>query len=96
MCAIGVYKGVRDAGLQIGTDVSVAGFDDISLAQLIQPTLTTVHQPLDDMARIALERLITMIQKPNTDPGASVRIAPRLMSRESTAGVTLTSSVTTP
>jgi DNA-binding LacI/PurR family transcriptional regulator len=84
MSALGVYRGVRDAGYEVGTDVAVVGFDDIPLAQLVQPTLTTVRQPLEEMAGIALGRLLDMINEPTVDHGPSVRLAPELIVREST------------
>ena len=44
--AIGAMRALRDLGLAIPGDVSVVGFDDIDLAQHVDPPLTTVHQPI--------------------------------------------------
>ena len=55
--AIGVMEAVRERGLRIPDDVSIVGFDDIPQAANMHPTLTTVHQPLEDMGRVATQLL---------------------------------------
>ena len=55
MYVIGACAAVREAGLRVPDDVSVVGFDDIALAKLFNPPLTTVHQPLVEMARLAVD-----------------------------------------
>jgi LacI family transcriptional regulator len=55
--AIGVLEAARLAGLSIPSDLSVVGFDDTKIARWSAPQLTTVHQPLDDIARVALSCL---------------------------------------
>ena len=54
--ALGVYQAARELGLRIPTDLSVVGFDDLPIAALVDPPLTTVHQPLTEMA-VAATRL---------------------------------------
>jgi LacI family repressor for deo operon, udp, cdd, tsx, nupC, and nupG len=56
--AIGFIKTIRDAGVSVPQDVSVAGFDDIEYASLLSPALTTMHQPRAEIGRIAAEQLI--------------------------------------
>lgn len=82
LLAIGAYRGIRDEGLSIGIDIAVVGFDDIFLSEIIQPTLTTIHQPLDKMAELAVSSLIRMIDSA-TPPVASIRLPPKLIARES-------------
>ena len=48
--ALGVYQAAREARLHIPEDLSVVGFDDLPVAQWVGPPLTTVRQPLMDMA----------------------------------------------
>jgi LacI family transcriptional regulator len=55
--AIGVYRAASRLGLRIPDDLSVVGFDDIGHAQDVDPPLTTVRQPLVEMARRAVELL---------------------------------------
>lgn len=54
--ALGVLAGLRARGLEVPRDVSVAGFDDIKTLPDIVPPLTTVHVPLDEVARDAIYR----------------------------------------
>ena len=58
LMAIGVYKALQEAGRTIPEDVSVVGFDGINLADFLHPTLTTVVQPREEMARCAVNELI--------------------------------------
>jgi LacI family transcriptional regulator len=56
--AIGAMGSIRSAGLRIPEDISIVGFDDIDQASATWPPLTTVAQPIEQMARIATELLI--------------------------------------
>lgn len=56
--AMGVYEAARQLGLRIPEDLSVVGFDDIQTAALLSPALTTVKQPLQDMARASVRMIV--------------------------------------
>ncbi|SEB41629.1 transcriptional regulator, LacI family [Paramicrobacterium humi] len=56
--AIGAMSALREAGLEPGRDIGVAGFDDISTARDVTPPLTTVAIPLETVGRIAVERAL--------------------------------------
>jgi DNA-binding LacI/PurR family transcriptional regulator len=86
MCALGIIAGARDAGLQVGTDLSVVGFDDIVLADLATPPLTTVRQPLPAMADAAFAHLRAGIERAGNGgaPGGSLLLRPELVVRSST------------
>ncbi|WP_410813903.1 LacI family DNA-binding transcriptional regulator [Micromonospora sp. 067-2] len=84
MCALGVSAGIRDAGLLVGQDVSVVGFDDIVLADLAAPPLTTVRQPIADMATAAFRHLVARIDDPDGSPSQSLLLRPELVVRAST------------
>lgn len=60
--AFGVFDAAKHAGLAIGRDISVIGFDDIPMAAQIYPPLTTVRQPLADMGETAMELLVALLQ----------------------------------
>lgn len=58
--ALGVYQAAREAGLRIPTDLSVVGFDDLPVTALADPPLTTVRQPLVEMAAAATEMALAL------------------------------------
>jgi len=68
--AIGVIRGVRRAGVRVPEDVSVIGFDNVALAEIVDPELTAVAAPLRTMGIIGINHLITMIggATPSRDP----------------------------
>lgn len=58
MVAIGALIALQELGVRVPEDVSVVGFDDIPLASIFRPNLTTVVQPKYDLGRLAVERLV--------------------------------------
>ena len=61
MMAIGVLRECRRFHLRVPEDLSVVGFDDIFLAEFLEPPLTTVYQPLDDIGREAVRQVAEML-----------------------------------
>ena len=61
--AIGAMRALRDRGLAIPGDVSVVGFDDIDLAQHVDPPLTTVHQPIRRKGEEAVRVLLDVVRR---------------------------------
>lgn len=59
--AMGVLRCCKLYGISIPGDLSVVGFDNISTCTVIEPTLTTVHQPTYEIGRNAVEMLLTLI-----------------------------------
>ncbi len=82
--ALGVYQAARRLGLRIPADVSVVGFDDLPIASLVDPPLTTVHQPLTEMAAAATE-LALALGRGERPPQAGLELATTLTVRGSTA-----------
>jgi len=81
--AVGVLRQLREIGLRVPEDVSVTGFDNITLSEMITPSLTTVHIQCDTLGR----KIFAML----TDKGESQRelmIDPELVLRESTGPIT--------
>jgi DNA-binding LacI/PurR family transcriptional regulator len=72
----------RDAGLRLPADLSLVGFDDIDLASLVMPALTTLAVAKPMMGRAAFALLEHRLEEPAADPIA-VEIVPRLVERES-------------
>jgi len=60
--AIGAMRAVRDLGLAIPADMSVVGFDDIDLAQYVDPPLTTVNQPIRRKGEQAARMLLGLVR----------------------------------
>lgn len=80
--AVGSYQAIRAAGLVIGRDVSVVGFDDIPMTEWLDPPLTSVRQPRRDMGRTAVDILLTALRgEPAPD---LVVVQPTLVVRGST------------
>jgi LacI family transcriptional regulator len=65
LSAAGVYKAVFSANLKIPEDIAVAGHDDINLASLLKPELTTMRQPKYKMGERAVTVLLAMINNEN-------------------------------
>lgn len=84
--AMGFIKAVRDAGLSVPKDVSVAGYDDISYAALFDPGLTTMHQPRAELGRVAAEILVRRMTGHGGPPAPRItRLPCTLVVRESVA-----------
>lgn len=58
--AVGALQGAHETGLSVPDDISITGFDDIEIATIVNPTLTTVHVPHRDMGSIAAKTLLSM------------------------------------
>jgi len=56
--AIGAYRAIHEMGLRIPDDIAVASFNDISVAQFMNPPLTTVHLPAQEIGETAVELLL--------------------------------------
>ncbi len=82
--ALGVYKAAREVGLRIPADLSVVGFDDLPVAAMVDPPLTTVHQPLVEMAMAATE-LALALGRGEQPPQVRLELATTFTVRESTA-----------
>ena len=82
--ALGVYQAARELRLHIPEDVSVVGFDDLPVAQWVGPPLTTIRQPLFDMAVAAAELVLRMADG-EAPAQPRVELATELVIRESTA-----------
>ncbi len=58
-CALGLLSVARERGVLIPDDVAIIGFDDLLIAQVSTPPLTTIKQPLSDMAYAANKMAVT-------------------------------------
>ncbi|MFJ8938604.1 LacI family DNA-binding transcriptional regulator [Streptomyces sp. NPDC102365] len=82
--ALGAYRALAERGLSVPGDVSVVGFDDLPEARWATPALTTVRQPLSEMAAVALRLLVRMMAGEQPE-GTRTELSTRLVVRASTA-----------
>jgi DNA-binding LacI/PurR family transcriptional regulator len=82
--AIGAMRAFQEAGCRVPEDISVVGFDDISLASFSIPSLTTVRQPLLKMGRIAAQTVVDRIEE-RAAFVSEIAVEPELVVRTSTA-----------
>lgn len=78
--AVGALKQARDQGLSVPRDISITGFDDIELATVVDPALTTVHVPHREMGRQAARLLVGMLA--GQMPAGPTLLATRLCLRD--------------
>ena len=63
---IGGFNVIREMGLRIPQDISIAGYDGTRISQMLRPKLTTIKQDTDKIGREAARRLIGNIENPKT------------------------------
>jgi LacI family transcriptional regulator len=85
MQALGVYEAARRSGLRVPEDVSVVGFDDLPMSGWMSPPLTTVVQPLAQMAAMATRTLMAMLDGDPEAAGTRLELTTSLVVRASTA-----------
>jgi LacI family transcriptional regulator len=82
MMALGFINGLMEAGMNVPLDVSVIGFDDIKLARMAIPKLTTIAQPLEQLAQTATDLILNRIEN-KEDEFSQIVLEPVLIERES-------------
>ena len=85
--AIGCLLALDERGVRVPQDMAVAGFDDIPVARLIRPPLTTVRINIADLSRRALKRLVAVIDG-DTTQNVPETVHPELVVRESSVSQT--------
>jgi len=83
LMAIGVINAATDAGLTVGRDLAVAGFDDAPIAGYLRPSLTSLRQPIAEVGEWVVTMLIDLVRGETPSP-AQVLLKPRLIVRDST------------
>lgn len=82
--ALGVLHAAAALGISVPRDLSVVGYDDLAIAELAHPRLTTVHQPLREMAEQATRLLLQLLDGPRPEV-TRIELATSLVVRDSTA-----------
>lgn len=85
--AVGLYRALWEAGVQVPDDVSVVGFDDSQIANYLVPRLTTVRQPFVELGRASLGALIETLEHGGRSdlPRVAAVLEPELIVRDSVA-----------
>lgn len=82
LVAIGAVKTAMSAGLRVGGNIAITGFDDVPMGEYMHPPLTTVHQPIAEIGRQVVELLLKQMRgEPITEKG--ILLKPELVVRES-------------
>ncbi len=90
MTAIGALRALRCHGQRVPEDVSLVGFDDIEFASFVEPPLTTIRQPKDEMGRLATRMLIDLLRGESV---TNLLVPGELVVRESTSPPSAPSSL---
>lgn len=87
LTALGVVRGLSQAGLRVPQDCSVMGFDDVLPAEVATPSMTTIRQPLKEMGCQAAELVVQAIRRGpgKRESGRLHKPCPELVARMSTA-----------
>jgi LacI family transcriptional regulator len=83
LIAIGVISAAGELGVRIPEDIVVTGYDDIDLARICQPALTTVRQPIPELTRQAIDLLLARLEEPDR-PATQAFLQTKLIVRAST------------
>jgi LacI family transcriptional regulator len=83
LVALGVLRSFSAAGVRVPDDCAIVGFDDIEVAALLSPPLTSIRLPAYEVGRRAAEILLDEIKRPDNAPPQNVLFQPKLVVRES-------------
>lgn len=83
--AIGALKAARSQHVAVPEQLSIVGFDDIALAQIVTPSLSTIRIDRQRLGQILVERLLGLIDDSRADDGALPPLAVELVVRDSSA-----------
>jgi LacI family transcriptional regulator len=86
--AVDLMSELADAGVAIGRDLLVAGFDDIPLARYVSPKLTTAHSDITRLGSLGARMLLRLLEGEELGEEGELTIAPTLAIRGSTQGKT--------
>ena len=84
--AVGALASLLDMGVAVPQEASVAGFDDLSFSRFVRPALTTVHEPVEEIGRRAVELITSVVEGRDGHEGDCPQflLEPRLVVRSST------------
>ncbi len=90
LMAIGALLAVNRLGLRVPEGIALIGYDDTDLAACVRPSLSTIHQPREELSLATCERLLELIRGRRAGSGRGdprrTLLAPKLVIRETTGG----------
>jgi LacI family transcriptional regulator len=94
--AAGALRALHEVGLRVPEDMALVSFDDLPLASILTPPLTTVHQPLNELGAAAADLLLDRLEQPDDHHQPShKRLATHLVVRQSSGAPSARRSVPT-
>jgi len=88
LIALGVMRELKNENISIPSDIAIVGYDNSEFSEYSNPSLTTIHQPREELALFSLERLFSQINKEfdneNIKLKKKISIQPVLIERDST------------
>jgi LacI family transcriptional regulator len=81
--AAGALRAIHEAGLRVPDDIALVSFDDLPLASILTPPLTTVHQPLYELGAAAADLLLQRLDQPDDHRPTHVVLPTHLVVRQS-------------
>jgi LacI family transcriptional regulator len=88
LIATGALKALKEAGYTVPKDISIVGFDDMPICEVVEPTLTTISVPKHRIGMTAVRRLIDKINDENDSFPVKIELSTVLVSRNSVAKIT--------
>ncbi len=85
LAAFGAIKALKEKGLKVPEDIAVVGYDDFDFASMVSPAITTIRQPLIEMGKLAVAKLLEVIKNKNQKKVQQV-LKTKLIVRESCGG----------
>ncbi len=81
--AVGCVRALKDKGYQLPADVSIIGMDDLEICQVSNPPLSSVRVYREDISRIAVQRLVSMMDPTSPRSIQKIEVSVMLMERQS-------------
>ena len=85
--AIVAINSATQKGIKVPDELSVIGFDNTIYAQLCHPPLTTIEQPIEEMAKLALHQLLKIINGETSKPYEQIVLTPKLIERRTVKSI---------
>ena len=86
LISAGALRALKEAGYKIPEDISMIGFDDMPFCEVLDPPLTTMNVPKQKLGAMAVERLIALIRKGETEC-VKMELAVSLINRQSVKNI---------